>query len=198
MKNLNLLGLAFVLIVSALSCKKDSPALPPTALQITLVDNTGSPVIGATVKLYQTLHGMEIDSAMVSIASFSDVSGKVTFTNLLPIKYYWFASNGCQNNFNGTKGTTTELTPNATTSVTSILAGTGSLIIVNNSLNQYQIYINNVFAFTANGGLMYTYKNYPAISYTVKAVQVNNTSHIFNFTPTTLTCGGSITCTIPN
>ena len=198
MKNLNLLGLLLVLFISITSCKKDNP--PPTTLEIKLVDNVGNPVSGASVNLYNTLSDFENNSNVIS-SKTSDVDGKVTFTDLNSKVYYWFASIGCLNNYNGAGFTATPLTANTNNSVTCVLTSTGTLIFTNNSSDPYQVYNNGTLMFVANPGTTYTYNYKPTANYIIRVVQVSG----YVFTPTdltfdqvTLTCGQTITFNFPN
>jgi hypothetical protein len=201
MKNLNLFGMALVLIVSILSCKKDNPAPTPqpTSLEITVVDNVGNIISGAVVKIYKSYDDWNSQLNVIS-SQTTDIFGKVSFTYLNPTKYFWLASKDCLNNINESNTTTTNLTSNVINKVNCMLSSTGTLVFTNNSSNPYQVYINGTLSFVADPNTMYT-KNYePAVAYVIRVLQVSG----YLVSPTdltyngTLTCGSKLTTTFPN
>jgi hypothetical protein len=181
-----------ILIIT--NCKKDNP---PTALQITVTDNLGSPSVGATATLYPSQSDLNNKTNPVS-SNVTDASGKVTFTNLAAQQYYWFIENSCLNNANGAE-TTSALTPNVTTTTTTVLSQTGTLKYVNNSTDPYQVFINGTLRFTAAGGQSYIDNYIPVGSYTIRVLQVSG----YAVYPTdesftgTLSCGATLTTTFP-
>jgi hypothetical protein len=183
--------------ISACSKSNNSPT-PTTNLQITVKDNLGNSITGATVSLF--VDSSDYANGTNSVAnSISDASGNVKFTNLSTIKYYFLAKSNCENNFNSGNVLANPLTQNATTNATAIISSTGILKLVNNSTNPYTIFINGTSVGTLAGGITFTYNYAPAIPYSVRVLQ--NSGYLL--TPTdetftgTLTCGGTLTVAFP-
>lgn len=197
-----LLTLLVVLTILS-SCKKDDddiqPTITPTSLELTLKDDLGNIVTGASVKLYSSQTDWSNGTNQVGITQFSDASGKVKFSDLSSIKYYWLAEKDCKNNANGRVTSTSALTANINNTINVILSSTGTLKFVSTSSNPYRIYINGTAAFDMNGGI--TQYNYymPTGSYSIRVLQLSG----YLFTPTdrtytgTLNCGQTITITFP-
>ena len=171
----------------------------PTALQITVKDNLGNAVVGASVKLYSSVTDYNNGTNQLLTTQVSNASGVVTFSPLSAIKYYWLASSSCQNNIFGSNTTTSALTTNITTSVTTIIAGTGTLTFSNISSNPYDVYINGALQITNMAGG--TTQSYTAAvgSYSIRVLQKSGylvfpTDKTYSVT---LACGGSLTTTFP-
>jgi len=172
------------------NCKKDEETKDPTSFEITLNDNLGNPVSNATVKLYKTQSDWQNGTNQVGTNQISNTSGKVSFTNLDAIIYYWFAEKDCISNYNGSIRVTTALTANVKNTVTTVLAGTGTISFVNNSSNPYKVYINGTEYFTMNGGTSRNITYLPVASYTIRVLQVSG----YVFYPTDETYNGNVTC----
>lgn len=196
--------LTFLVVLTILSsCKKDDddiqPTITPTSLELTLKDDLGNTITGASVKLYSSQTNWSNGTNQVGTTQFSDASGKVKFSDLSSIKYYWLAEKDCKNNVNGGVITTSALTANVNNTVNVILSSTGTLKFVSTSSNPYRIYINGTAAFDMNGGTT-QYKYYmPTGSYSIRVLQLSG----YVFTPTdqtytgTLNCGQTMTITFP-
>jgi hypothetical protein len=183
---------AISVIVSFIDCKKDSTI--STTLVVRIIDQQGINVTGATVSLYTNLDDMEKQTNPIGSIQTSDANGEVTFSNLDAATYYWIAEKGCENNANGIY-TSSSLVHNKTNTVTSTLSPTGTLKLVNQSQNQYQVYINGFLLMTANAGTTYTYIWVPLDSYTIDVQQVSGASeYTYNGT---ITCGSTLTITFP-
>jgi hypothetical protein len=183
---------ATIFIFSFIGCKKDKIS---TTLEIRVVDEQGIYIDGASVKIYTTQSDMENDTNQFGKTQTTDVNGKVTFSNLGPDIYYWFAGKGCQNNVNGIT-TTPALDLNVTRVVTTTLYGTGTLTLTNQSpTSQYQVYLNGYPLLTANPGASYTYIYVPADTYYLEAVQVNGTGD--KTYSGAITCGSTLTFIFP-
>lgn len=189
----NLLKISVLfMMVFFLSCSKDSPApvVTPTSLELTVRDELGNPAIGATVKLYSSATDLVNDINTVALPQLSDASGKVKFSDLASIKYYWYAEKDCKNNYNGGVTSSNALTANTNTSFNVIMSSTGSLKFVNTSSNPYRVYINGTVAFDMNGGTtQYKYKM-PTGAYTLRVLQLSG----YLFTATDLTFNGTLNC----
>ena len=179
------------------SCSKSStPA--PTALQITITDGLGNVVTGASVTLYGSQTDWTNNTNPIGSAT-SDSKGVVTFTNLSSTTYYWLAQDGCENNIHGSATNQTPLTANATTTITTVLAGTGTLKFVNTSANPYHVYVNGTYIGDVAGGETAISANDVLGSYTIRVLQISG----YAVTPTdesftgTLSCGSTLTTTFP-
>lgn len=188
------------------SCSKDddddvqpTPTTVPTSLELTLKDNLGNSVSGASVKLYSSESDWENETNQIGSTQTSDASGKVKFNDLSNIKYYWLAKKDCQNNVNGAVTTTSELTANTVNSLNVILSSTGTLRFVSTSTNPYRIFINGTAAFEMAGGTTENLFYVPTGSYSIRVLQLSG----YVFTPTDQTytanvgCGQTITTTFP-
>lgn len=196
MKKSILILIVFIGLAVLNSCKKDQT---PTSLELTLKDNLGNSVSGASVKLYASQTDWNNGSNQVGTTQFSDATGKVKFNDLSNIKYYWFAEKDCQNNVNGAVTTTSALTVNLNNTLNVVLSSTGILKFVSTSSNPYRIFINGTAAFDMNGGTT-QYDNYmPIGSYTLRVLQLSG----YAISPTdktytgTLICGSTLTTTFP-
>lgn len=99
-------------ILTLLSCKKEDTSNPGSTTSLTItVNSLGSPVTaGVNVTLYASSTDWENKTNAIG-SKITDNNGTVIFTNLSPVKYYFFASSGCLNNgFNAvsTTGSITE------------------------------------------------------------------------------------------
>jgi len=174
-----------------LSCSKSSTTAPATtSLEITLKDDLGNPVTGATVKLYSSETNYSNGTNEVQGSKTSDSKGVVLFDNLSSIKYYFSADKDCLTNAFGGVATSNALTSSTKNMVTCILAKSGTLKINNTSSNPYDIYINGVLKITnMAGGTTQSFK--AAIgTYNVRVLQKSG----YVFTPTDKTYSGSISC----
>jgi len=196
MKKNNLILMVFVCLTVLISCIKD---ITPTSLEITVQDNSGNIVSGASVKLYSSISDWTNATNQIGATQYSDASGKVEFTGLSNIKYYWYVEKDCQNNFNGTNTTASALVAEVTNLSSVVISGTGTLKLVSNSSYPYSIYINGTYAFDMNGGTT-DYEDFmPTGYYTIRVLQVSGYSGYptdETFTGT-LGCGATLTTTFP-
>jgi hypothetical protein len=189
--------LSIILLVSTLflGCKKESS----TELELTVTDNNGNIVSNATVSLYPSATDLINRTNPITSSKFTDNNGKVVFSGLTSMKYYWFAESGCLNNYNSSVTTTSSIPSNTRTSLNTIISGTGTLRFVNNSSNPYKIFINGLYQFDVNGGQAKNV-NYSLVgSYTVRVLQISGyllypTDQTYNGV---LTCGATLTTTFP-
>ncbi len=171
----------------------------PTALEITVKDNLGNAVSGASVKLYSSLSDWTNGTNQLLTTLTTNASGVVKFSPLSAIKYYWSVTNGCNNNFYGSNTTTNALNTNITNTVTTIINGTGTLIVTNNSSNPYDVFINSVLQVASMAGGTSRQFTVPVGTYAIRVLQKSG----FLFTPTDIsfnrnvTCGGTVTTTFP-
>jgi len=196
MKKTILILMAVIGLTVLSYCKKE-PA--PTSLELVLKDDLGNIVPGASVELYSSETDWNAGTNQIGTTLTSDASGKVKFTNVSNIKYYWFAEKDCKNNVNGAITSASPLTANTTNSINVILTGTGTLKFISTSPNPYRIYINGIVAFDMNGGTT-KYQYYtPTGSYSLRVLQLSG----YAISPTdktytgTLTCGSTLVTTFP-
>ncbi len=198
-KLLTLTGLLIGLTIIT-SCKKeDKEPEKTTSLEISIKDELGNAVSGASVKLYSSDSDWKNGTDQVGSTQYSDASGTVKFDNLSNIRYYWFAEKDCKNNFNGSNTTTTPLTSKTNNTVNSIIYGTGTLKFVSTSSNPYRIYINGSAVFDMNGGATEIRTYMPAASYSLRVLQLSG--YLIYPTDQTYTgvlgCGQTLTTTFP-
>jgi hypothetical protein len=199
MKKVIFLIIALIGLMTINSCKKEEVKPTPTSLEVTLKDNLGNKISGASVKLYSSQTNWNNGANQVGTTQFSDASGKVKFNDLSNIKYFWFAEKDCQNNVNGGITTTSALTANVNNTVDVILSSTGTLKFVSTSSNPYRIYINGNAAFDMNGGTTQFKYYMPTGSYSIRVLQLSG--YVISPTDKTYTgtigCGQTLTTTFP-
>ncbi len=185
------------------SCSKDdpkpTPAPAPTRLELSIKDNLGNSVSGASVKLYSSQTDWNAGTNQIGTTLVSDASGKVTFTDLSNISYFWLVEKDCQNNVRGAVTTVSPLTANVTTSLNIILSTTGTLKLVNTSSNPYRVYINGTAAVEMNGGTNEMAYYVPTGAYSIRILQLSGyavypTDQTYNVN---VGCGQTSTVTFP-
>lgn len=193
------IALSLAAIASLTNCSKNDTTPQPTSLQLTLTDEAGNRVSGATVNLYGSQTDWDNGTNTLG-TQFSDVNGIVTFSGLQSQKYYWFAQKDCKNNIMGASQTAYPLTSNTKNTSITVLASTGTLAFNNTSSNPYHVYVNGQFQMDLNGGASYKLMLMPLGNYSMRVVQVSG----YAFTPTDETftgnlssCGGTLTTTFP-
>ncbi len=131
--NINLLGLLLLISVVLINCTKTAQVqdVKPRLL-ITLKDESGNSVSGATVRLYKNV----LDSGIIKV---TDSSGVVIYYDLDAALYYWDAQKGCKTNRISQTTIGRPLIPNVILYGYSIMSETGELIIENNSPESYAV-----------------------------------------------------------
>ncbi len=172
---------------------------PSTDLELTIRDELGNLVSGVSVKLYASETDWTNKTNQVGQTLISNASGKVTFTNLSNIKYYWFAEKDCKNNIHGAVTTVNPLTANVTTALNISLIPTGKLKFVNTSSNPYRVFINGTPYIDMNGGTTKEVPYSQTGNYSIRVLQLSG----YVLYPTdqtytgTLGCGQTMTTTFP-
>lgn len=199
------ISILFVILTASLfSCSKSSDPVttPPTpvttSLEITLKDELGNPVIGASVKLYNSESNYQNATNQLQTTKTSGSNGVVLFDNLSAIKYYFSADKDCLTNaFGGVA--TDNLYANSKNNVTCILSPSGTLVINNTSTNPYDVYINDVLQIpNMTGGTSQSFKAGKG-TYKIRVIQKSG----YLLTPTdktytgSISCGTILTCTFP-
>jgi uncharacterized GH25 family protein len=87
MRNIVLLALLFCMM-AFVPANKSSQGILKTSLQITILDELGNPVEGASVELYKTEEDYLAFQNPATEKMLTDKKGKVTFRDLEPIAYY--------------------------------------------------------------------------------------------------------------
>ena len=205
MKNkLNKVLISFFLIVTIFGCKKEETTTPiilnSTSLELTIVNNLGNPIQGANVKLYNNFDDWNVGVNQIGSTLTSDFMGKVKFSNLMPLKYFWYAEYDCQNNVNGAVTTTQPLTANINNTLNIVLSGTGNVVLNNISSNPYSVYLNGTYAFDMNGGTSKNLNYLPIGNFTIRVLQLSGyilypTDKTYNLN---IDCGNTITTNFPN
>ncbi len=112
-------------------CSKNEEIVK-TGLFITLKDETGTAVKGATVRVYKNVSD-------TGITQLSDTTGVVYFPDLEVALYYWLAEKGCKTNRNSQVTLNRPLISGVVLYGFSILSETGILKITNNSTEPYKV-----------------------------------------------------------
>ncbi len=200
----NILYFVFLTLISfssLTSCSKDTN-LPPTSLELILKDTLGKPVYGASVRLFKNSefvqYGMN-SPFQIGKTQISDSSGKVLFSNLSILQYYFYADKDCYNNYNGIITSTIPIKANIKNTFNVILTSTGTISFINESGNTYQIYLNGVLKRSLHSGLEEIYLYMPIGSYIMRIVQLDGyvNSPVDKTITGTLTCGSTITINCP-
>jgi hypothetical protein len=182
------IALLFLIAINA-HCKKDSTPPAPTALQVTVRSNTAQPVTGATVSIFADSADF-VNNTNALMTAVSDGKGVVTFSNLSSKIYYFFAEDGCNNNFNADCVLKNPLALNRTTSVDAAIYATGSLKFTNQSADPYTVYVNGTDIGILDGIRTVTAKNVPLGVYSVRVVQNSG----FTGSPTDETISANVSC----
>ena len=89
--------LSIVLLISVLFSFTPTNILP-TSLKITVLNELGNPVEGASVQLYTSDEDYRAEKNAVSKAQLTDRKGKTTFKKLASIPYFVNVEKGDKNN----------------------------------------------------------------------------------------------------
>ena len=114
------------------TCTKNQEVIVKPRLFITLKDDSGRSVAGATVRLYKTAQGP-------GITQISDTAGVVFFENLDAELYYWSAEKGCKTNKISQNTLNRPLIEDVVLYGYSVLSETGILKITNSSGEPYKV-----------------------------------------------------------
>jgi hypothetical protein len=201
MKNIAIFIIPLNLFLFSCSKSPDTIQVTPvnTSLEISLKDDLGNSVTGATVKLYSSESNYLNEGSQVQTSKTSGSNGVVLFENLTSIKYYYNAEKDCLTNAFGAVTTTNNLSANYKNTVTVVLSKSGTLKINNISTNPYDVYINGVLKITnMAGGNLKTFK-VGLGTYNIRVLQ--KSGYILYPTEKTYTgnisCGSVLTCTFP-
>jgi hypothetical protein len=134
MKNFAFLLLVVMLVALFLTkcAKPATDQINKPALYITVKNDTGKSVTGATVRLYQQIGD-------TGITMVSDTNGLVVFSGLEAVRYYWYAEKGCKTNLVSQTTINYALIPGRVFYGYSVLTETGALKIINNSVERYKV-----------------------------------------------------------
>ena len=186
---------AIILIILMVnSCKKDEKE-KTTSLEIRIIDQYGMSVSGVSIKLYKSETDLGEQQNQVGSALTTNANGEVTFNNLDPVKYYWFAEKDCNNNVNGIY-TTDALQSNETTVITTTVIETGSLELTNESSYQFDVFINGYYLGTADPFYVYSYIYVPAGDYSISVIQVGGS--IEKTYTGAIACGSKLSISFPD
>ena len=165
-KNLRKIVLLVLLLalLFCIKCTKSNEIVTKPSLFITLKDEAGKKVSGATVRLYKN----EQDSGITQI---SDTTGFVFFQDLEAEQYYWLAQKGCKTNRNSQNTTNRPLIPDVVLYGYSLLSETGTLKITNIAAEPYKV-SDSLFNITVSRDTPYI--TYPAVGlYVIHSEKVN-------------------------
>lgn len=124
-----------VLILTSLllaACTKADEQIAKPALFITVKDEKGKAVIGASIRLYKSVSD-------TGITALSDTTGVVIFYDLEEAVYYWHAEKGCMTNWNSQRTLKKPLVPGAILYGYSVMSETSALKITTVSSFVYNV-----------------------------------------------------------
>jgi len=166
---LKLFSLGLILLVSA--CTEPEPE--PTQLEVAVLNSTGSVVSDAKVSLYTTESDLISGVNAVSV-QYSNSAGKVLFSNLFPVRYFWYIEKGCSDNSYSTYGTTSAIAENVTSTINVIIYPKPNTLYVSSYVaGDFYCYINGTYQgiIDGYGGLEIT--NLSDGSYFVELLEVD-------------------------
>ncbi len=172
------------------NCNKDeSNEVPTGSLKIKLVNNLNKAMTSTLVELFKSQADFTNKTNLVA-SQMSDTFGYVTFSKIPISVYYWLASKGCQNNYNGKTKTPVAITVNGSDTASSVLISTGTLSFLNISPDPYHVYYNGVLVFDVAAGAPKSLVNLPLGNYTARVLQISG----FTTTPIDKSYSGTIKC----
>ncbi|MEO6232642.1 MAG: hypothetical protein ABJB11_21610 [Ferruginibacter sp.] len=167
-KNQHLLIMLLVLTSLFLAyCSKPVEEIVKPTLFITLKNDTGKSVSGATVRLYK-------NAADTGITKLSDSSGVVIFYDLDTILYYWEAKKDCKTNRHSQQTLNRSLIPNVILYGYSVMSENGELIITNKSQESYKV-SDSLFSVTIKSDSAFA-TFHKAGSYLIHSVPVSDST----------------------
>ena len=170
------------------SCSKPiQPEIQKPRLFISLRDDSGKTVMGATVRLYKNV-------ADTGITKISDSSGAVLFTELEPTLYHWLAEKGCKTNRISQTSLNRDLIPDAVLYGYSVLSETGALKVVNNTPDIYKLYDS---LFTVNIHKDTPYTGYWRVGSHLLHTQKIDPTAIIKDTLISIRCGDTTILNLP-
>jgi hypothetical protein len=165
---MNMLKIGFVIFLLSclilMNCSKYQETVLKPRLLITLKDESGNSVRGATVRLYKNAQD-------TGITQLSDTTGIVLFENLEPVLYFWDAEKGCKTNRISQHTLNRPLIEDVVLYGYSVMSETGTLKIDNTSIEPYKV-TDSLFNITV-------YKDTPYIahrkigSYTIRSSKLS-------------------------
>jgi hypothetical protein len=192
MKYFNLKHVVLLAIILVFTqCSKTNNDEAPTDMRITVIDQTGNRVAGATVKFAQSPYFMPGYTSTQT----SDINGNVLFSNISTSSrfYYIYAEVGCNNNVADTSFPRF-LTLN-TLNVDSIIVYEKGALRINNTSNEGYHISSSFFNTTLPANIQTTY-NPRAGNYVVHSEQLSSPG-AGKDTLIHITCGDTSTITLP-
>ena len=198
------IGLALTMVSSSvfIGCKKDKDEdikPQPTQLELTVLNTVGNKVSGAEVTLYDSETNYDNSTSPISTKT-TDANGKVVFSDLSTIKYYWHIEKECDNNAQGAITTTTSLTANVTNTLNVVISPKPNSITLSSYEDEsYYYYVNGSYIGTIGAYGYEVLTNLSAGTYNVEFKEVD---YVFSQTTysgsTYVSCGDNKTLTFGN
>lgn len=177
------------LILGLTACEKDdSEPVQDASLSIVVKDDSGNPVSGAEVLLYNSKTNLDYRTNAIASA-ISDGSGKVLFRQLADISYFCYAEKDCRNNI-GNITVFPALTAGSTSNVNTSITPKGQIKLSSTSSNPYRIYVNGTALFEMDGGTERYLNNLETGNYQIRVLQLSG----YLIYPTDKTFTASVTC----
>lgn len=200
-------GLSILFIVALFfGCSKDDSTslnLPPTTLKIIVNDDSGSPVSQAQVKIFGSQLDYNNNLNQLFTTQLTNNQGEANFSPVNTYNtYYWSVTKDCKTSVFDTNNNHNSLflLSNAVNTYSTVISDKGILTFTNNSINPYNVYVNDVLQITnLDGYSSVSYYYYPG-NYSIRVEQQSG----FVLYPTIktftriLNCGSSLTTTFPN
>lgn len=149
---LKIFSLSLILFASA--CVDSDP--DPTQLEITVLNYSGAVVNEAKVSLYTTESDLINGTNPVSV-QYTNSAGKVLFSNLFPVRYFWYIEKGCNDNSHSSYGSASAIAENVTSTINVIIyPKTNSLYVSSYVSGDFYCYVNGTYYGIIDGfdGLM--------------------------------------------
>lgn len=174
MKKIQFLFLLLVAGIFTTSCEDlDDQELPrnTAVLELTVKDVAGNVVPGTQVKLFASQDDWTNQTNQIGMTAISDDNGKVAFTGLTDVLYYFRAEKECLKNVNENHVTAAPLLLATTNVMEALVDGTGTLSLVVSRPGNYSVYIDGVYTFDISGGQTVNLTDLAADPHVVRVVE---------------------------
>lgn len=188
-----LFPILFILVIGCSTDDSTSKTTATTRLELTTLDENDVAIENVEVKLYTSQTDYDNDTNIVETL-ITDVNGKVTFDNLLPITYFWKTTTDCHLE-NAVYNTIDPIINNTLNSFSTNLTSNfiGEISIFNNTVYDYTLSFTGPINLNVNlsPNTFYAFTDYPSGTYTFNITPDSGPNSSITQTEV-LECGGSI------